>query len=90
MYSAAEFHFTVSNAVSTPTITLEVDPVSAAAYAKASADEQRRIQLLLKLRLRELTASPTRPLGEIMDEIGEHAAVQGMTEQVLADLQRDK
>ncbi len=76
--------------MSNSTITLEVDPTSAAAYATASAEERRRIQLLLKLRLRELTAGPARPLGEIMDEIGARAAGQGLTPQILEDLLRDQ
>jgi hypothetical protein len=76
--------------VSTSTITLEVDPASAAAFATASADERRRIELLLKLRLREITAQPARPLGAIMDEIGDHAAAQGMTPEKLDELLRDQ
>jgi len=76
--------------VDSSTITLEVDPASAAAYATASDEERRRIQLLLKLRLRELTVSRARPLVEIMDEVGATAAAQGLTNQILEDLLRDE
>lgn len=72
------------------TITLEVDADSAAAYTAAPDEERRRIQLLLKLRLRELTAGPNRPLREIMDEIGNHAEAQGLTPQILDNLLRDQ
>jgi hypothetical protein len=76
--------------VNATTITIEVDPASAAAFATAPADERRRIELLLKLRLREITAQHARSLGTIMDEIGDHAAAQGMTSQKLDELLRDQ
>ena len=57
----------------TTTIALEVDADTALAFSAASDDERRKRQLLLGLRLRELTARPPRPLKEVMDEIGRHA-----------------
>jgi hypothetical protein len=74
----------------TLTIPLEVDADTARAFSAASAADQRRLQMLLRLRLRELTASPTRPLREVMDEIGRHAEARGLTAEILESLLRDE
>ncbi|MBI1917759.1 MAG: hypothetical protein HYS12_23950 [Planctomycetes bacterium] len=76
--------------MATATITLEVDADTARAFSEASAEEQRKLQLLLSLRLRELTARPARPLKEIMDEIGRHAESRGLTPEILDSLLRDE
>ncbi len=68
------------------TISIEVDADAARAFAEAPAEERRKLQLLLSLRLRELTAGPTRPLKEIMDEIGAQAEARGLTPEVLESL----
>jgi hypothetical protein len=72
--------------VPTSTISIEVDADSARAFSQASAEERRKLQLLLGLRLRELTTGPIRPLKEIMDEIGAQAAAQGLTPEILESL----
>ena len=74
----------------TTIISLEVDADSARAFSAASAEERRRLQLLLNLRLRELTTRPARPLNEIMDDIGRKAAAAGLTPEVLDLLLRDE
>jgi hypothetical protein len=65
--------------MTTATISIEVDADTARAFREASAEEQRKLQLLLNLRLRELTRGPGRPLKDIMDEIGAQAEAQGLT-----------
>lgn len=72
------------------TISIDVDPDAARAFSEASADERRKLQLLLSLRLRELTAGPTRPLKEIMDEIGAEAESRGLTPEILESMLRDE
>jgi hypothetical protein len=72
--------------MNTSTIAIEVDSDSARAYSQAPLAEQRKLQLLLALRLRELTACPTRPLAQVMDEIGAQAQARGMTPEVLESL----
>jgi hypothetical protein len=72
------------------TIALEVDPDTARAFAAASAEDRRRLQLLLRIRLRELTARPARPLKEVMDEIGRHAEANGLTPEILDSLLPDE
>lgn len=76
--------------MATATISLEVDADSARAFSAASAEERRKLQLLLSLRLRELTAHPGRPLKEVMDEIGRHAEANGLTPEILKSLLRDE
>jgi hypothetical protein len=76
--------------MATATIALEVDADTARAFAAASAEDRRKLQLLLSLRLRELTARPARPLKEVMDEIGRHAEERGLTPEILESLLRDE
>ena len=72
------------------TISLEVDADTARAFSTASAEDQRKLQLLLGLRLRELTVRPARQLNEVMDEIGRHAEASGLTPEILESLLRDE
>ncbi|HVC93783.1 MAG TPA: hypothetical protein VND64_08835 [Pirellulales bacterium] len=71
------------------TISIQVDADAARAFRQASAEEQRKLQILLSLRLRELTAGPARPLKDIMDEIGAHAEAKGLTPEILGSLLND-
>jgi hypothetical protein len=72
------------------TISLEVDADTARAFSADSPDERRKVQLLLRLRLRELTSRPARPLKEVMGEIGRYAEAQGLTPKILESLLRDE
>ncbi len=74
--------------MATAQISLEVDAETALAFEAASAEDRRRMQLLLGLRLRELTARPARPVQEVMDEIGRRAAAQGLTPEAVEALLR--
>jgi hypothetical protein len=76
--------------MTTATISLEVDADTARVFSEASAEDRRKLQLLLRLRLRELTARSARPLKEIMDEIGRHAEAQDLTPEILESLLRDE
>ena len=67
-------------------IVIPVDPATARAFELASTDEQRKLRLLLSLQLRELTTVPQKPLDAIMDEIGQKAAAQGLTPEILESL----
>ncbi|HUY34241.1 MAG TPA: hypothetical protein VMV69_15955 [Pirellulales bacterium] len=71
------------------TISIQVDADAARAFRQAPAEEQRKLQILLSLRLRELTAGPSRPLRDIMDEIGAHAKAKGLTPEILGSLLND-
>ena len=76
--------------MTTATISIEVDSDAARAFVQASAEERRKLELLLALRLRELTSGPIRPLRQIMDEIGTKAEARGMTPKILDSLLKDE
>lgn len=76
--------------MTTGTIPLEIDADTAQAFSAASPEDQRKMQLLLRLRLRELTSRRARPLREIMDEIGRSAEARGLTPEILESLLRDE
>jgi len=71
------------------TISIPVDEAMALAYSQASAEEQRKIQILLRLRACELFTQGDTSLQQIMDEIGEKAEAQGLTPEILETLLSD-
>jgi hypothetical protein len=75
--------------MSTSTISIEVDSETARAFALAPTEEKRKIQLLLDLRLRELTSPPSKSLKELMNEIGANAEARGLTPEILESLLHD-
>jgi len=68
------------------TITIPVDAETARAYQAAPAEDQKKMQLLLRLRLRELTTMPNVSLRALMDEIGTQAEARGLTPEALEQL----
>jgi hypothetical protein len=71
-------------------IPIPVDAETARVYREASVEDQMKIQLLLRLRLRELAELPSGSLAEIMDEIGAKAQARGLTPEILESLLRDE
>jgi hypothetical protein len=76
--------------MATTAITIQVDAEAAKAFASASPEDQRKIQLLLSLRLQDLTAAQGKSLQAIMDEIGARARARGLTPAILETLLRDE
>lgn len=74
----------------TATISIPVDEETAKAYAAASTEDQRKIDLILRLRLQDLTLSPQRSLKTVMDDIGKQAKARGMTPEILESLLNDE
>ncbi len=72
--------------MATASISIEVDEATARTYAEASDEDRRKMQLLLRLRLQELTVGKPRPLLEVMDDMGQYAAAQGLTPEILESL----
>jgi hypothetical protein len=72
------------------TISIPVDPATAAAFERASEEEKRKLELLLSLRLRELTLDPKRSLQEVMDEISRKAKARGLTPEILESLLNER
>ena len=74
----------------TTPITIEVDAAAAKIYAAATPEEQRGIQVLLSLRLQDLTDGPARPLREVIDEMSRRAAERGLIPEILESLLQDE
>jgi hypothetical protein len=71
------------------TITIPLDQATATAYATASAEDQRKIQLLFRVLLHEYTAPSHMSLRELMDDIGSQAVARGLTPAILEQLLND-
>jgi len=76
-------------AMETQEITIRVDSEAARAYETATPEQRRKIDLLLSLRLKQVTG-PVAPLKEVMHEISEKAQARGLTEEKLDELLRDE
>jgi len=63
-------------------ITIQVDPVAALAYRSVSDQERRKLDLLLSLRLREVTR-PGASLEDVMDDLSRNAQERGLTPDIL-------
>ena len=74
----------------TTTITIQVETEAAKAFAAASPEDQRKMQLLLSLRLQDLTTPQEQPLQAVMNEIGAIAEARGLTPEILDSLLHDK
>ena len=74
--------------MATAPLTIQVSEEAARAFKQVSPEDQRKIQLLLDLRLRDLTISPLprKSLQAVMDEIGKNAAARGLTQAGLESL----
>jgi hypothetical protein len=71
--------------MATQTITIRVSPEAARAYESASADQQRKLDALLSIRLSEVVQD-TRDLEEIMSEISRNAQERGLTPEILESI----
>ena len=74
----------------TANITIEVDEAAAKAFGEASPSERGKLQLLLSLRLQELTSRQGTSLQSVMDEISRKAESRGLTPEILETLLRDE
>ena len=70
-------------------ITNRVDAEAAKAYAEASAEEREKIDLLLSMRLSQVTG-PSAPLQQIMREVSESARARGLTVDRLNEMLREE
>lgn len=66
-------------------ITVSVDSDVANLYRSASVEDRRKLDLLVNLRLRDVTVSGT-PLRDIMREIGRDAQRHGLTPDILQSI----
>ncbi len=70
------------------TINIQVTPEAAKAFRNASAAERKKLELLLTLRLLEVTRA-RKPLEQVMREISRSAQARGLTPEILDDLLKD-
>lgn len=69
-------------------ITIRVDPDAASAYLAASDEERRKLDLLLSLRLKDVTRSGE-SLDEVVRDISEKAQARGLTPEILESILHD-
>jgi len=69
----------------TERITIQVDAEAAKAFKSASAEDRRKIEALLSIRISEVMRTQV-SLQAIMDEISEKAETRGLTQEVLKKL----
>jgi hypothetical protein len=70
------------------TINIQVTPEAAKAFRNASPAERKKLELLLSLRLLEVSRT-RKPLEEVMREISRSAQASGLTPEILEDLLND-
>jgi hypothetical protein len=68
------------------TILIRVDPETARVYDAAPPEQKRKMQALLSLWRRELTAGGSQSLQQVLDEVGRKAKARGLTPEVLDSL----
>ena len=67
------------------TVAIPLDTDTARIYSDASAEDKKKLRLLMSLWLREFAVSPT-PLKVLLDEISEKAQGRGLTREILESL----
>jgi hypothetical protein len=72
--------------MATELITIQVDAEAAKAYKAAPADEQKKIQVLLSLWLKEVATADPVSLKELMSDIGNRAKERGLTAEELESI----
>jgi hypothetical protein len=70
-------------------IRIRVDAEAAEAYAATSPEKREKIDLLLSLRLSQVTG-PVAPLEQVMREISAGAQAKGLTKEELDELLREE
>ena len=71
------------------TITIQLDSETAKAYESASAGDQRKMQALLRLWLRDLAAADSSTLKEVMSDLSKKAQARGLTSERLETLLKE-
>lgn len=74
--------------MSTENISIADDADAARSFFEARPEERRKMEILLDLRLRELTSKDARCLKEIMNEIGSQAEAKGLTPEMVESMLR--
>jgi ferritin-like protein len=75
--------------MATVPITIQVDENAAKAFVAATVEQRRKMELILSLRLQDVTTGPPRPLRAVMDSLGTAAKARGLAPEVLESLLHD-
>lgn len=76
--------------MATEAITIQVDRDAARVFNTAPPEEQKKMEVLVSIWLKEIASTDTRSLKEVMDEIGQEAQRRGMTSEILDSILNDK
>jgi hypothetical protein len=71
------------------TISIPLDSETAKAYNSAAASDQRKIQALVRLWLRDLAVADSSTLKEIITDLGKKARDRGLTSEILETLLKE-
>jgi hypothetical protein len=71
------------------TIRIDIDPDLAQVYNSTSADNRRKVQLLVSMLMREIAREEKPSLEQIMDQISDNAQERGLTPEILETLLND-
>jgi hypothetical protein len=71
------------------TITIPLDSETAKAYKSAPASDQRKMEALLRLWLRDLATADSSTLEEVMNHISKKAQARGLTPERLETLLKE-
>ena len=74
------------SSMDTKPVTVQVEAQVADAYDSASWEERQKMQRMVSLYLRYLTAQPDQTLLEAMREAREEAAANGLTPEILEEI----
>ena len=72
------------------TIQIPLDPELAQVYDRASNENQRKLQALISLWLRDMDSSNAASLSSLMNEISDKAVARGLTPEILESLLNDE
>jgi hypothetical protein len=75
-----------SNRMVTETVNIQLDSEAARVFKTAPPEEQKKIEVLLSLWLKEIAATEKLSLKEVMDDIGRTAQERGLTPEILESL----
>ena len=72
--------------MATEKITIQLDSEAARVFKTARPDEQKKIEALLSLWLKEIAITESLSLKEVMDDIGRTAQERGITPEILESI----
>jgi len=72
------------------TIQIPLDPELAEVYDRASTENQRKLQILVRLWLRDMDSANPATLSKLMDDISDKAVQRGLTPEILESLLNDE